>query len=165
MANGDNNNSVVGQIVVPVVIALLVGGTSPWWWKELIVKNGGDSTLTPTPSTTLTPTPSTTPTPISPPPEAQKTAINVAYTGDNFGCTLPISINIGDQEFYPKGNLYQAVGIKTGQQKYQIGGQIYCPTIGNCQLYGEGLINIIPGNTYYVAWQNVSVGQCAARLQ
>jgi hypothetical protein len=102
----------------------------------------------------------------SPTPEPPRTAaINVAYRGDNFGCTLPVSINIGGQEFYPKGNLFQATGIKTGQQRYQIGGQIYCSTIGNCQLYGEGLVNVIPGNIYYLSWQNVSVGQCAAHLQ
>jgi hypothetical protein len=166
MANGDKSNGVVGQIVVTVVVALLVGGTSPWWWHELIVKkNDPTPTPTSTPNTTPTPISSVIPTPISPTPEPQRTGIDVAYTGDNFGCTLPIAINIGDQEFYPKGNLFQAVGIETGQQRYRVSGQIYCPPIGNCQLYGEGSINIIPGNTYYLAWQNVGVGQCAARLQ
>jgi hypothetical protein len=61
--------------------------------------------------------------------------------------------------------LSQANGIKIGQQRYQISGKIYCPYIGNCQLYGEGLINVIPGNTYYLGWQNVAPAQCVARLQ
>jgi len=32
-------------------------------------------------------------------------------------------------------------------------------------LNGEGFINVIPNNTYYIGWQNTGIGQCIANLQ
>ena len=135
MSSDNKNNSLILQIISSVIIALLAGATAPWWWQEI------KSFF------------------------AQKTLINIAYAGDNFGCVLPIAINISGQYFYPQGNFSTINNIDLGQQRYQITGQIYCQTIGNCQVYGEGVINVIPNNTYYVIWQNTSIGQCTARLQ
>ncbi|AVQ72482.1 hypothetical protein MTo_02878 [Microcystis aeruginosa NIES-1211] len=152
--SGDNkNNSLIVQIISSVIIALLAGATAPWWWQEIksfFARKPPEPSLTPIPTPTYTP---------------QKTLINIAYLGDNFGCVLPIAINISGQYFYPQGNFSTINNIDLGQQRYQITGQIRCQTIGNCQVYGEGLINVIPNNTYYVIWQNTSIGQCTARLQ
>jgi hypothetical protein len=98
-------------------------------------------------------------------PEPQKTSINVAYGGDYLGCRLPIAINIANQRLYPQSNLFQVNDIEVGRQRYQISGNIYCPIAGQCQVYGEGFINVIPGNTYYIAWQNTRFAQCDAILQ
>lgn len=151
MSSDNKNNSLIVQIISSVIIALLAGATAPWWWQEI------KSFFARKP-----PEPSPTPTPTYTP---QKTLINIAYLGDNFGCVLPIAINISGQYFYPQGNFSTINNIDLGQQRYQITGQIRCQTIGNCQVYGEGVINVIPNNTYYVIWQNTSIGQCTARLQ
>ena len=75
------------------------------------------------------------------------------------------AVNISGEYFYPQGNFSTINNIDLGQQRYQITGQIRCQTIGNCQVYGEGVINVIPNNTYYVIWRNTSIGQCTAHLQ
>ena len=150
--SGDNkNNSLIVQIISSVIIALLAGAAAPWWWQEIKAFFAGKS-----------PEPSPIPTPTYTP---QKTLINIAYRGDNFGCVLPIAINISGQSFYPQGNFSSIDNIDLGQQRYQITGQIHCQTIGNCQVYGEGVINVIPNNTYYVIWQKTSINQCTASLQ
>ena len=136
MSSDNKNNSLIVQIISSVIIALLAGATAPWWWQEI------KSLYTP-----------------------QKTSINIAYAGDNFGCVLPIAVNISGEYFYPQGNFSTINNIDLGQQRYQITGQIRCQTIGNCQVYGEGVINVIPNNTYYVIWRNTSIGQCTAHLQ
>ncbi|TRU84545.1 MAG: hypothetical protein EWV76_16140 [Microcystis novacekii Mn_MB_F_20050700_S1] len=151
MSSDNKNNSLILQIISSVIIALLAGATAPWWWQEI-----KSFFARKPPEPTPIPTPTYTP---------QKTLINIAYAGDNFGCVLPIAINISGQYFYPQGNFSTINNIDLGQQRYQITGQIRCQTIGNCQVYGEGVINVIPNNTYYVIWQNTSIGQCTARLQ
>ena len=160
MSDENNNNSVLGQIMVTVVVALLVGGSSPWWWQEIFSKK----TVTPEPTPTPAPAPEPVPTP-APEPVPQRASINIAYQGDSYGCNLPISISIGDQAFYPQGALFQVENIKLGQQRYQINGQINCPIIGSCQVYGEGNIYVTQNISYYVVWQNTSFGQCSALLQ
>ncbi|MDY7048973.1 MAG: hypothetical protein RPG89_10235 [Microcystis panniformis WG22] len=163
--NKNNSLSLILQIISSVIIALLAGATAPWWWQEIkpfFARKPPEPTPIPTPTYTPPPTPTPIQTPTYTP---QKTLINIAYAGDNFGCVLPIAINISGQSFYPQGNFSSINNIDLGQQRYQITGQIYCQTIGNCQVYGEGVINVIPNNTYYVIWQNTSIGQCTARLQ
>lgn len=165
MSSDNKNNSLIVQIISSVIIALLAGATAPWWWQEIKSFFAGKSPE-PTPIPTPTYTPPPTPAPIlNPTYTPQKTSINIAYAGDNFGCVLPIAVNISGEYFYPQGNFSTINNIDLGQQRYQITGQIRCQTIGNCQVYGEGVINVIPNNTYYVIWQNTSIGQCTARLQ
>ena len=96
------------------------------------------------------------------PEHPERGLINFVYPVDYYGCNLPISIKIGDKSFYPKSNLHQEKDIELGEQKYTIQGQISCPTIGVCQVYGEGSINVISGNNYYLYWKNTSYGQCTA---
>ncbi|MCB0640456.1 MAG: hypothetical protein KDC44_02405 [Phaeodactylibacter sp.] len=94
----------------------------------------------------------------------QMTSINVAYTGDAYNCMLPITITIGGMSFQPQGNLFTVSNIPTGSQPYQISGQVQCGAYGNCSAYGEGVLDIRQGMTYYVGWQNTAVGQCSIWL-
>jgi len=161
MANNENKSSVVGQIIATVVVALLVGGTSPWWWNEFFGKEDRQpNSPNPTPTNSILPENSS-----SSSPPTQRTSISVAYRGDVFGCSLPLSIQIGDQKFYPQGYFFEVNGIMTGQQGYQIDGQIQCPTIGTCQVYGQGFVEVVSSRTYYLVWQNTALGQCQATLQ
>lgn len=161
MSEGNKGNGVFWQIAIPVIVALLAGGTSPWWWQELFGKVDPAPQPIPTPAPDPNPDPGPSP---EPTPSAQTASINVAYTGDSFACSLPIAIGIGGQSFSPSGNS-STFEVATGQQPYQIQGQINCLGIGNCQVYGEGSIEVIPGNTYYLGWQNVGPGQCSASLR
>lgn len=92
------------------------------------------------------------------------TSVIVAYTGDNYGCMLPISITIGGYVFQPTGNWFTVSNIPAGRQPYQITGQIQCGTYGTCQAFGEGYIDVYPNQTFYVGWQNTDVGQCSIWL-
>lgn len=160
MANNDNKSNVVGQTIVTVVVALLVGGTSPWWWNEFFGKDSQPTSSSPVPTNSVISAdlpPSSAP--------IQRTSISVAYRGDAYGCSLPLSIQVGDQEFYPQGYFFEVNGIMTGQQEYQIDGQIQCPTIGTCQVYGQGFVEVVSSRVYYLVWQNTALGQCQATLQ
>lgn len=182
----DGKNSILGLIVAPVIVALLVGGTAPWWWQEFFADKD-PTAVVPSPEnkapageepagegpdeegsdeeeplgTDISP-PAASPPPVSTP---QQASINLAYTGDYFGCNLPLAVTIDEQDFYPQGNVFQANGVSVGQQSYQISGQINCPAIGICQVSGQGTIQVIPGNTYYITWGNTAPGQCTAVLQ
>jgi hypothetical protein len=93
-----------------------------------------------------------------------RTSINVAYRGEYWACNLQISISIGDQKFYPQSNPFPVNNIEPGSQKYEISGIVNCPN-GQCQVFGQGLINVTSGNTYYIAWQPTNSPQCHASLQ
>lgn len=101
--------------------------------------------------------------PKSPPP-ATKTNVNIIYQGDQFGCTLPVSITIGDKTFQPTSNAYTAYDIPLGTQQYRIQGTINCTSIGGCTAYGEGLINVRENATFAIRWQNTAYAQCSIGL-
>ncbi len=87
-------------------------------------------------------------------------SIQIIYTGDNYGCNLPISINIGGKIFNPTSNPFNISGIPLGEQTYAIRGQINCQTIGSCNAAGQGYINITENATVYIGWKSVNYGQC-----
>ncbi|MDR8393921.1 hypothetical protein NC796_22395 [Aliifodinibius sp. S!AR15-10] len=93
------------------------------------------------------------------------TTARIIYTGDNYGCGLPIQITIGNKTFTPNNNSFEVSGIPLGTQKYSIQGQINCPAIGGCSASGQGTLNISENATFYISWQNVSFGQCNIWLQ
>ena len=99
------------------------------------------------------------------PEQQQTTSINVAYSGDVYGCTLPITIDIGGVAFVPTGNYYTVSGVGVGTRNYQISGQIHCPGVGSCQVYGQGAIAVQPQQTYQLLWQNTGYAECVAQLQ
>jgi len=129
MPNDEQGNNIKGQIVagiITIVSTLIIGGSAPWWWQEIKPKSSQPEVTPPQLEEEFEPP--------EDPPISPRVPINIAYTGDYYACSLPISIAIGDQQFSPQGSLFQATGIQTGQQKYQINGQILCPTLGNCQV-------------------------------
>lgn len=93
------------------------------------------------------------------------TSVQIVYLGDDYGCNLPITITIGNKTFTPTGDTFQVSGIAYGEQGYQIQGQINCQTIGGCNAYGQGTINVTEDATFYIRWQNVAFSQCKVWLQ
>ena len=103
--------------------------------------------------------------PLKPERATELTSINLAYSGDYYACNLPLSISIGDKQVVPQSNFFQVNGVKPGKQSYGITGSIHCPTIGSCTVRGQGFIDVQPGRTYNVYWQNTHFGTCNAFLQ
>ena len=99
------------------------------------------------------------------PSRPETSTVNIAYAGDNYGCFIPISINIGGQIFEPTGNFFTVSGIPQGQQAYQIAGEVDCGAYGVCTAYGEGYVQVEQGATLYLVWQNTAYGQCSIWLQ
>ncbi len=98
-------------------------------------------------------------------PSQEKTTIYIVYTGDNFGCRLLITITIAGKSFSPTGSVFPVTGIPLGKQKYTIQGMIQCPTIGQCEAYGEGIINVTNKARFSVTWQNMAYSKCNIWLQ
>ncbi len=98
-------------------------------------------------------------------PTQRFTTVYLAYAGDQYGCSLPITITIGDQMVMPQGNLFPVENVALGSQDYSIYGQIHCPGIGSCEVDGDGVVNVQPERTFNIIWQNVDFGYCSAFLQ
>lgn len=87
------------------------------------------------------------------------TSVQLVYTGDQYGCSLPITVTIGGRTFQPQGNAMSLPNVPLGEQNYTIQGNIMCPGVGNCTAYGEGSIDVYPNATFYVGW-NANYTQC-----
>ncbi len=98
------------------------------------------------------------------PPRPKTTSITVAYAPEGYNCGLLLNINIGGRTFTPTSNQFAVDGVPAGLQQYAITGTISCPGLGNCQVYGSDVIDVQPGQTFWVVWQNTQVGQCSAGL-
>lgn len=136
-------------------------------WSKGNKGNLSSSTQTnqPIPVESNTTKPQDNPPPTTPPSRPSTTTVNLAYAGDMYGCYLPISVNIGGQNFAPQSNFYTVSGIPKGEQAYSISGQINCGAYGVCTAYGEGYIQVKEGATFYLVWQNTAYGQCSIWLQ
>jgi len=104
------------------------------------------------------------PVPKPPPPVVTSTSVQIIYQGDQYGCSLPITITIGDRTFQPTSNSYTAYDIPIGSQQYRIQGNINCTAIGGCTAYGEGLIHVRENATFAIRWQNTAYAQCSIGL-
>ncbi len=94
----------------------------------------------------------------------QTTYVTVVYKGDLYNCNLQIAINIGGMQFVPTANPFVVYNVPLGIQQYSISGTIGCPTIGVCTAGGFGQINVVPGGTYMVQWNNTGYAQCTVQL-
>ena len=56
----------------------------------------------------------------------------------------------------------RSVILKWDSGNIKFAGQIDCPTVGSCQVFGEGTIDVVPNGVYYMVWQNTALGQCSA---
>ncbi len=99
------------------------------------------------------------------PSQPQTTSVGLAYTGDVYGCTLPLTISIGEKSVTPQSNVSQMPGVELGNQPYSVSGQINCPMAGSCQASGQGIIDVTVGRTFNIVWQNTGVGMCTVLLQ
>jgi len=97
--------------------------------------------------------------------EANVATIQLRYPGDYGRCSLSLRISIGDKSFTPTSNLFTVRNVPTGDQNYQINGQIACPFVGMCVAHGSGSINVADGGTYDVGWLNTAIGQCDVGLR
>lgn len=93
----------------------------------------------------------------------QTTYITVAYSGDLYSCGLQLTMNIGGVQFVPTNNAFVVYMVPLGLQQYSISGTIGC-TVGNCTAGGIGQINIVPGGTYLIQWNNTGYAQCTVQL-
>lgn len=94
----------------------------------------------------------------------QTTYITVAYAGDMYGCGLQLAMAIGGVEFVPMSNSFLVSNIPVGVQSYSIFGTIECLTLGSCVAGGIGQINVVPGGTYYIQWNNTAYAECTVQL-
>ncbi|MEL7209079.1 MAG: hypothetical protein AAGK32_12760, partial [Actinomycetota bacterium] len=62
------------------------------------------------------------------------------------------------------GNRHVMTGVATGAQSYAIGGTIGCPTLGQCQATGGGVVDVAPGRSFEVQWQNTAFAMCEVVL-
>lgn len=99
-----------------------------------------------------------------PPPPPTRTTVTIVYQGDQYGCSLPITITIGDKTFQPNSNAHFAYDIPLGTQQYRMQGNITCTGIGGCGAYGEGLLNVSENATFAIRWQNTAYAQCSIGL-
>lgn len=107
---------------------------------------------------------STTAIPVPKPPPATSTYVNIIYQGDQYGCSLPVTITIGDKTFQPTSNSYTAYDIPLGAQQYRIEGTINCAAIGGCNAFGQGTLNVRENATFAIRWQNTAYAQCSIGL-
>jgi hypothetical protein len=99
-----------------------------------------------------------------PPPPPTRTTVTIVYQGDQYGCSLPITITIGDRTFQPTSNAHMAYDIPLGNQQYRMQGNITCTAIGGCSAYGDGFLNIRENTTFAIRWQNTAYAQCSIGL-
>lgn len=91
--------------------------------------------------------------------------IRVRYSGDVLGCGLVLYFRVADVRWQQAANLWSVPGVPTGQQQYEVTGEIGCPGAGACQAYGQGSINVVNGAFYNIVWQNTAYATCSVRLQ
>lgn len=91
--------------------------------------------------------------------------IQVAYSGDMYSCSLPVTIEVGDRSFQPQGQLARLDQVPLGLQGYRVVGSIQCPYLVSCTVDSRGTIEIAAGRTYYLGWQQTGPGRCDAMLQ
>ncbi len=97
--------------------------------------------------------------------EPIRAAINLTYAGDLDGCGLLLSVEIGDQAFVPTGNNFVATNVLVGQQDYVVTGSIVCPTAGQCEASGSGVIDVSEGRSFAVEWLAAAFAQCTVVLR
>ncbi|MET9026078.1 hypothetical protein ABZW96_10675 [Nocardia sp. NPDC004168] len=80
--------------------------------------------------------------------------IYLQYRGDSNQCALQLTTKIaGKTVSIPNAaSTISVSGVPQGAQKYEVAGQIACPTLGTFDAYGSGTINVTSGNTYYYWW-------------
>lgn len=98
--------------------------------------------------------------PANEPQANERGEVNLVYTGDTFGCSLRLTVKIGDQSAFPEGNSYVMRNVELGLTEYSVRGAISCTSLGNCEATGSGTIDVDDGSSYHVSWLNTSVGHC-----
>ncbi len=94
----------------------------------------------------------------------ERAPVNLFYGGDFDGCLLSISVSIGDKTVLPAGNTFPMQDVLTGTQEYAIFGTIACPTAGQCEASGSGLVDVVPNRTFSIDWMNVAFAACDVTL-
>jgi hypothetical protein len=121
------------------------------------------STASAEPPTTSPTTTFDTPAP-APPPEPERAAVDLVYTGDQYGCALHLTIQIGEQTVIPTGSRFTVRNLLLGPQDYSVRGTISCPAAGVCSADGAGVIDVADGSEYYVSWLLTTTGGCDVAL-
>ena len=145
-------------------VAALIGALAA---AGVIGPNASPSPVSPSspPATGSTAAPSSpTDSPEPPEPEPELASIDLVYTGDQYGCTLHLTVQVDGQTVLPSGNRFTIRNLPKGVQDYSIRGTISCLTVGSCTATGSGAIEVVVGHTYYVSWLNTTAGGCDVAL-
>ena len=122
-----------------------------------------------TPTTVVTAAPATTQPPVNTTTQAptrdDRAAVELVYTGDNYGCDIQVIVNIGGQTAQPTGSSYVMDNVPTGVQRYTIRGVIGCASLGGqCTASGSGSVSVSDGASYRVTWLLTATGRCTVTL-
>lgn len=91
--------------------------------------------------------------------------VQVSYSGDQLGCTLNLSVSIDGEGVVPRTDPFTVPDVSFGLVDYLVTGTIVCPTVGSCQAYGEGSLNVRQDyQVFQLSWLNTGVGQCGVML-
>jgi hypothetical protein len=99
-----------------------------------------------------------------PPVQPPTATVTLRYTGDAYGCTLDLALQVGQSRFVPTSSIYVLDDLPEGPTAYSIGGAIGCPTLGACTVQGAGTLDVRDGAVYDLVWQNTGYAQCQATL-
>jgi len=94
---------------------------------------------------------------------ANTTTVHFNYRGDYQGCSVGISIQVGDLVWTPTANSFYLYGVPTGNVTYRIFGTVSCPT-GVCQIDVTRNGYVSPNAVLYFYWENTAWGVCDAWL-
>lgn len=92
-------------------------------------------------------------------------SVVLSYGGDQYNCSLPITIAIGDRSVLLQSAIAQLDAVPLGTQPYRVTGTIFCPFIGSCTVDSQGSVDVAPSGTFQIFWQNTSPARCAVQLQ
>jgi|GEM_PF-4864188 len=97
--------------------------------------------------------------------EPQTVAMEVSYSGDQWGCNLGgVRIRLAGETKPFVHNPLEFPSVPEGQQRYSISGTIVCPYIGACQVSGNGRLNISSEGEIGFHWVNSAPSACTAEL-
>jgi len=87
-------------------------------------------------------------------PQQSTTNITLIYSGDDMGCALNVTLNVGGQTITPTSSNVYLNNVPLGNQNYSISGLIDCGIYGSCNVSGQDILEITPNGRYYLVWLN-----------
>ncbi len=83
-------------------------------------------------------------------------SITLNYMGDLYDCSLELYLNIGGKIINPTSNQFNVSAVPAGSQNFSVSGTIDCGINGSCEASGNGSINIVESDNYYIVWNTAT---------